>query len=344
MTQLEVEPIPGASTAREPIVLGANQPAARFYQGGEQIARFRAGAPAEPRTPEDWIGSVTTVRGQFPVGLTLLPDGRQLVDAISAAPTDWLGPAHVARFGSDAMLLVKLLDAGQRLPIHAHPDGKFAAAHISAAHGKAEAWYILEPGTVYLGLTRDVDRDELLEMVAGQHTARLLSLMHAIEVAAHDTVFVPHGLLHAIGAGILLAEVQEPEDLSILLEWDGFELDGRADGHLGVGFEVALTAVETRGRSRDEIAALLRHSQSDGSVLVDESLPYFRLDRVTDGADIPPGFAIVIALEGLLTLTTAGGASVDLPAGSTTLVPFGAGAMRFAGSGTALVTRPPLAE
>jgi mannose-6-phosphate isomerase len=82
--------------------------------------------------------------------MTRLDDGRLLSDAITNEPLTWLGEDHVARYGDDVMLLVKLLDAGQRLPVHAHPDGDFAASHVAAAHGKAEAWYILSPGTVYL--------------------------------------------------------------------------------------------------------------------------------------------------------------------------------------------------
>jgi len=100
------------------------------------------------------------------------------------------------------------------------PMGSFAATHVSALHGKAEAWFILSPGTVYLSLTRDLSDAELQSFVETQNIDALLSLMHEITVEPGDCIFVPHGVLHAIGAGILLAEVQEPEDLSILLEWE----------------------------------------------------------------------------------------------------------------------------
>jgi mannose-6-phosphate isomerase len=325
----------------EPIVLQSNQPRERFYQGGRRISDFRSEAPSEPRTPEDWVGSTTSVRGAAPVGMTRLPDGRLLVDALEAAPIEWLGPDHVERFGADAKLLVKLLDAGQRLPIHAHPDGEFAARHVGARHGKAEAWYILSPGTVHLGLTEDVDEARLLALVEGQHTSELLALMHEIDVHTDDTVYVPPGVLHAIGEGILLAEVQEPEDLSILLEWHGYDLDGARDGHLGLGFEVALHAVETRGRSRDEVLALVRTAATDGPALVHEADHYFRLDRVSAEADFPAGLAVVIGLDGEFNLGTANGA-LPLRRGTTVLVPYAAGRMRITGTGTALVARPPL--
>lgn len=324
----------------EPILLPSNQPAARFYRGGQRISRFRGEPDSPPNTPEDWVGSTTSVRGDAPHGLTRLADGVLLADAVASDPDRWLGPRHVERFGADTMLLVKLLDAGQRLPVHAHPDGDFAGRHVSAAHGKAEAWYVLTPGTVHLGLIRDVGHDELRDLVATQDSAALLDLMHVVQVGAGDSVFVPHGVLHAIGEGILLIEVQEPEDLSILLEWTGFDLDGERDGHLGLGFDVALTAVETHGRSAGEVEALVRRGVTDGGVLAEESQDYFRLERVVGRRAFTAGFAIVVALDDDVRLTLAGGAATALAAGSTALVPYAAGTFRV--DGTALVARPPL--
>jgi mannose-6-phosphate isomerase len=146
-------------------------------------------------------------------------------------------------------------------------------------------------------------------------------------------------VLHAIGAGVLLAELQEPEDLSILLEWRGFDLDGENDGHLGLGFDVALTAVETRARSAAEVDALVRRGTANGSMLPEAAAPFFRLDRVEHAADFPAGFAILIAVDGPVRLSFGTNDSENLDAGSTTLVPFDAGA--FSISGTVLVARPP---
>ena len=325
------------------IALPSNQPADRFYAGGARISTFRGEAPSPAMTPEDWVGSTTSVRDDAPAGLTRLPSGEMLAAAIDHDPVAWLGAAHVERFGTDTKLLVKLLDAGQRLPVHAHPDREFAGEHLGAHHGKAEAWYILSPGTVYLGLTRTVTREELSELVNSQQTERLLRLIHAIDVEPHDTVFVPPGVLHAIGEGVLLAEVQEPEDLSILLEWKDFALDGLVSGHLGLGFDVALTAVEHVGRTREEVEALVRRSMVSGPALVPLSAEFFRLERVTAGARIEAGFAVVIVLDGAVTLTESSGAAQSFDSGSTVVVPAAAGPFTLAG-GTVLVARPPLAS
>ncbi len=333
---------PSPDDAPRPVSLPANQPAARFYDGGARISRFRGDPIAQPHTPEDWVGSVTSVRGDAPAGLTTLPSGELLADAIARDPRAWLGAEHVASFGSDPMLLVKLLDPGQRLPIHAHPDGEFARRALAAAHGKAEAWYILEPGTVHLGLRESIDHTTLLHYIETQQTSRMLELMHEFRVGRDDTVFVPPGVLHAIGEGTFLAEVQEPEDLSILLEWDGFELDGERDGHLGLGFAVALDAVETTARTSEDARRLIRYATEDGPALAAAADPFFRLDRVSHDLTLEPSLAIVIGLEGSMILGTDGGTLTDVSAGTTTIVPAGAGTMRFTGAGTVLVARPPL--
>ncbi|MGH1524870.1 class I mannose-6-phosphate isomerase [Leifsonia sp. L25] len=323
-----------------PLLLPTNRPSARFYDGGPQIDAFRGLARGADHTPEDWVGSTTAVRGQAPAGLTRLDDGSLLRDAVEADPAGWLGPGHVARWGADAMLLVKLLDAGQRLPVHAHPDDAFAARELASAHGKAEAWYILAPGTVHLGLREDVDAARLRALVEAQDTTALLGLLHAVEVEAGDAVLVPPGTLHAIGRSVLLVEVQQPTDFSILLEWRGFAIDGTADGHLGLGFERALGAVDTRGLTGEDLAGLVRRAPSAGSVLPQEADAWFRLDRVTAQAAFEAGFAVVVATAGTTLLHTRDG-EVALPAGATAVVPAAAGVLTVDTDGAALVARPP---
>lgn len=325
----------------QPIVLTSNRPADRFYRGGARIAAFRGEGASGDHEPEDWVGSTTTLAGEQTLGLTRLPDGDVLADAVAADPVGWLGPEHAARYGPDARLLVKLLDAGQRLPVHAHPDHAFAGRHLGRAHGKAEAWYIVEGGTVHVGLTRDVARHELDDLVRRQDTEALLSLLHRLEVDAGDVVYVPPGVLHAIGEGVFLVELQEPEDLSILLEWKGFELDGERDGHLGLGFDLAFDAVERRRRTPDELAELVRPAGVGRSVLPSASQGFFRLERhrVSGELELDPGFLVLVVVDG--KLTTTGEPRLELPRGSTVVVPHAAGELTLRGEGEILVCRPP---
>lgn len=324
-----------------PIVLPANQPADRFYAGGRRIAEFRGAGTPGGHEPEDWVASTTAVFGQEPVGLTVLPDGRLLREAIAADPVAWLGTEHVARFGADPALLVKLLDAGQRLPVHAHPDVPFASTHLGLAHGKTEAWVALEPATVHLGFVRDVGADELGAWVDSQATDVMLGAMHAVDLAAGDAVLVPAGLPHAIGEGALVVELQEPTDLSILLEWSGFAIDGRVDGHLGLGFDVALEAVDRRGWAPAEIARLRGATAADDGDLLPAAAEFFRVERRTGDGTLEPGLAVLVVVGGAGVLVT-DGAALEVRRGQTVLVPAAAGPVRLEGDGVqVLVCRPP---
>ncbi len=335
----------------KPIRLGANQ-LHHFYRGGERIARFR-GIPSEDAyAPEDWIGSTTERFGEDRRGLTVLADGGTLRDAITVRPEPFLGSAHVNRFGPDPSLLVKLLDAGQRLPVHCHPDRAFAHEHLGLATGKTETWLIVESedASVHLGFREDVDADVVAGWVERQDCDGMLGALHELPVAPGDRVYVPAGLPHAIGAGILLVELQEPADLSVLLEYAGFQIDGPRDGHLGLGYDVALRCLDRSALDPGELAHL-KAAADDlpearpgvTTLLPPESDAFFRAERLrpSPAAALEPGFSILVAVAGRGRLETERGGEVDLARGDTVLVPYAAGGAELTGEIDVLRCLPP---
>lgn len=326
-----------------PVHLAANQPADRFYRGGTRIRSFRSQAAEGDRVPEDWVGSTTTLFGEKGAGLSRLPDGTLLVNEVAANPGAWLGADHLRVFGADTMLLVKLLDAGERLPVHLHPEGAFARTRLGVPHGKAEAWYILEGGSVHLGFRREVSEDELARWVETQDVKTMVAAMHTVDVGPGDSVYVAPGMPHAIGAGIFLVEVQEPEDLSILLEWKGFAIDGRQDGHLGLGFPAALLAADRRKWTAAGIEGLIVRSGAGPGMLVPDAGRYFRLERhsVDDSAMLDAGFSVLIVLDGEGSATTTQGSTFHLRRGDTMLLPHEAGDVTLHGKLTLVRCRPP---
>jgi mannose-6-phosphate isomerase len=345
---------PAATDA--PVLLGPNQPA-HFYRGGAGIARLRGTPQPSEYSPEDWIASATEMFSRPGAGLTRLAGGQTLRDAIAADPDGFLGADHVARYGADPALLVKILDTGQRLVVHLHPDRDFTARHLGSRHGKTEAWLILETGDeggdpsagrVYLGFKHDADPAVVRRWVDEQDTSAILGSLNQAAVAPGDTVLVPAGVPHAIGAGITLVEVQEPTDFSIMLEWAGFAIDGTREGHLGLGFDVALTALDYSGwdpgRLRTLRAPRPGAAERPGIIrlLPARADAFFRAERVDASApvDFEPGYAVLVVTSGRGQLTYSRG-SLPVRRGSTVLVPYGAGLTTLEGGLQALRCRPP---
>lgn len=326
-------------------LLEPNQPV-RFYRGGSQIAKFRRRPAARDDVPEDWVASSTCVYGSTSLGLTVLHDGRLLRDAIAADPEAFLGPDHVAKFGADPALLVKLLDAGERLPVHSHPGREFARRHLGSRYGKTEAWAIIgtgpEGGVVHLGFADEVPREQLRQWVAEQDTSELLAAMNELAVRPGEVWLVPAGIPHAIGEGLLIVELQEPTDFSILLEWRDFSIDGNTDGHLGLGFDTALDAVDRSGWSQTRLDTLRGRHDSTGPLLPASARQYFGLESVrsSGAADSDAGFAVVVATSGSGTLEFAG-SELKVTAGDTALLPYSAGPWVARGDLDLLVCRPP---
>jgi mannose-6-phosphate isomerase len=321
-----------------------------FYRGGERIAELRG--YAGPRGPEEWLGSMVTRWGSDRAGLTDLGPVGLLRDLVAADPEGWLGAAHVARWGSSPALLVKLLDAGERLPVHLHPNRSFATSHLGCPFGKTEAWVVLDVpaggGTVYVGTTRPVAREQWAELVKAQAADEMLALLNPLTVNAGDGVVVPASTAHSIGAGIFVVELQEPTDFSILLEWDGFGIDGSVDGHLGLGFDVALDAVRRDAVGGEELDRLIRRLADDDSVdapraaLPAVAEPYFRAWAVdgTDTVTVPAAFSVVVVTRGAGTMRWADG-SEPLARGDAFVVPHVAGPLTFSPGVTAVVSQPP---
>ncbi|WP_433256766.1 class I mannose-6-phosphate isomerase [Streptosporangium sp. CA-135522] len=335
-----------------PIPLTANQPR-HFYRGGGNIGRFRGAAPPDDYRPEDWVGSATCRFGADALGLTVLPDGRTLPAAIATDPAGWLGPAHLDRWGDTPALLVKLLDAGQRLPVHCHPSRDFAGAHLGSAFGKTEAWLVVDvpeggEGQVYLGFQEEVAERRLREWSRVQDRMAILEATNPVTVRPGDAVLVPAGLPHAVDAGVFLVEIQEPTDFSVLIEWAGFAPYGGTEGHLRLGWDTALRCVDRRAWSKEEIAGLVRRPSALAEsapgvrrVLPESADPYFRAELVGAGAELAESFAVLVVLGGIGELEPSEGEPLPLKAGETLLVPYGSGPATVHGEVEVLRCLPP---
>lgn len=152
--------------------------------------------------------------------------GKTLRDLLRDYPQQLLGRhAPQPRFP----LLVKLLDAAQLLSVQVHPNDEQAALMTPPDLGKTEVWHVLaaQPGSkLYAGLKQGIDRIQLERALsAGQ----VEPFLHAIDPSVGDTIFIPPGTVHALGAGVVIAEFQQSSDVTLrLFDWNRVGADGKS--------------------------------------------------------------------------------------------------------------------
>nr|WP_298930695.1 type I phosphomannose isomerase catalytic subunit [uncultured Allomuricauda sp.] len=139
--------------------------------------------------------------------------GTSLQELIQKEGQSLLGKSVVDRFGNDFPILIKFIDAKQDLSIQLHPNDELAKKRHNS-FGKTEMWYVMDadPGAkLIIGFDKSVEKEEYIKSLE-ENT--LLDLMNYEEVSEGDTFFINTGKIHAIGAGVLLAEIQQTSDVT----------------------------------------------------------------------------------------------------------------------------------
>jgi mannose-6-phosphate isomerase len=317
------------------------------YEGGAQLAKLR-GVPLDSKfQPEEWLGSTSVMLHDPSRGLSSTDDGRVLRDVISDDTSGWLGRQPTSNKDADTGFLLKLIDAGQRLPVHAHPDRKFAKAHLSSPYGKTEAWFVLdapEGAGIYLGLKEDLAIEEFEKRRDSQDSQWFLDRLHFVPVKRGTSLVIPAGELHAIDAGVFAVELQEPTDFSIVVEWSATSLN-RDNSELGIGWPAVNNAISLKAMSKQELASLVSQhdlDRADGGVfdlISDAARPFFSLVHAVSGAsdwDVGGSFAVVLAITGSGAIE-GGHTSIQIKKGEAFAIPRDFGPWRLTGDVSALV-------
>lgn len=339
-----------ADDRRGPWLLDPNR-VRRFYRGGALLDAFRAGDD-EPGTdtyePEDWVGSAIaswTPPDADPtdegLGRVTVSGRERTIAELLAEDPELVGGELVKRAGRPTTgLLVKLLDAAERLPVHGHPTRAFAHEHLDSPFGKTEAWHIVgtreipgePPPALRLGFRRDVAREELLGWIRDQRSKELLDALHDRPARTGDTWLVPAGTPHAIGAGVFIVELQEPTDFSIVAETHGFPIEPE-DASLRRDWETMVDAFERTALSDEALARLrfvpgpppIAGALPRARLTPPAGDPYFRAERWTVQGDWPRvrerAFVVGIVTRGEGTARVGRGSAVDLRRGTTFAVP-----------------------
>jgi mannose-6-phosphate isomerase len=159
---------------------------------------------------------------------------RQLIESF---PNEVIGrDAPKERFP----LLLKYLDCQRVLSVQVHPDDSYGAQMAQPDRGKTEAWYVIEAepdAKLYAGLKPGIDKQALAKAVANGDTEDCL---HVLYPKPGDCVFIPAGTIHALGAGLLVAEIQQASDCTFrLYDWNRVDKDGQLrDLHIEQAMDV----------------------------------------------------------------------------------------------------------
>ncbi|MFN2364143.1 MAG: type I phosphomannose isomerase catalytic subunit, partial [Halarsenatibacteraceae bacterium] len=221
-------------------------------------------------------------------------------------------------------LLVKIIDARDNLSVQVHPDDEYAAENEAGARGKTELWYILnaEPGArIIYGLKDEIGQEEFMEAV---EASRIQETLNEVKVKTGDYFYMPAGTVHAIGEGVMLAEIQQNSDLTYrVYDWDRVDADGNSrELHIEKAFEVidftkTFSPGETGGKPVLVSNQDFRLSELISTSFFDVNLleVYKRYQADTEGKR----FYIYLNLGSQVTLNYAGG-SMKIAKGETVLI------------------------
>jgi mannose-6-phosphate isomerase len=162
-------------------------------------------------TGESW--ELSTVKGDVSVIANGDLIGTSLQELIEKNPEQVLGKSVFDRFGTNFPILIKFIDAKKDLSIQLHPNDELAKKRHDS-FGKTEMWYVMdadEEANLIVGFNKDVSKDEYAKSLENDS---LLDLLNYESVKEGDTFFINTGKIHAIGAGVLLAEIQQTSDIT----------------------------------------------------------------------------------------------------------------------------------
>lgn len=302
--------------------------------GGRALEQFGL-TPPEGHIGEGWMiadhpnGTTKVINGALA--------GKGLDEVREQLGTAWLGTKGVSEKGGRFPLLIKLLDCNDDLSVQVHPTDDYEALPPGEL-GKTEMWYVLDakPGAhIIYGLNEGVDRAVLKEAL---ENGTVMDTLRQVPVEAGDTFFIPAGTVHALCAGVVVAEIQQNSDTTYrIYDYNRPGLDGKPR-ELHVEDSLNVTAYEGAGAT-----TMKTNNATPGEWLKLAECPYFVVEKgiVTDRWELSThadSFTILVVCEGNGTLEWDNDTQekIELSAGQCYLLPANLGSYTLDGNTTVL--------
>lgn len=295
--------------------------------GGQKLKTLLSKDISSEITGESW--ELSTVKGDVSVVANGNYKGRSLQELLDAFPQEILGSAVHKKFGTEFPLLFKFLDAREDLSIQVHPNDALAKERHNS-FGKTEMWYIMQadPGSrIIVGFKEKSSPQEYLKHLENK---TLLDILDQVQTKAGDVFFLETGTVHAIGAGVVLAEIQQTSDITYrLYDFDRKDANGNTrELHV----DLALEAI-----NYDLTPTQKTYSKNVNESNVTVQCPYFTtnflpLDGQAEIKKDGASFTVYMCTEGSFAISYET-QHYEYQKGDTVLVP--AGLKKFSLSGKA---------
>ena len=286
--------------------------------GGEKLTTiFKKDVP-KPNIGESW--ELSDVEGDVSVVSNGDLKGKSLKELIETYKGDLVGEKVYKVFGNSFPILIKFIDAKTPLSIQVHPNNELAKVRHNS-FGKNEMWYIMEAdkdAELIVGFNQRVDQDRYIDKL---QSGKVLEILNAETIKKGDTLYIPTGRVHAIGAGVLLAEIQQTSDVTYRI-YDYKRVDAKTGNERDLHTELALDAIDYTVHDSYKTAYTLKENQS--STLVHS--PYFKTNIIQLKGSIDKdyksldSFVILMCVDGNAEIKC-GNQTYQLNLGQTLLLP-----------------------
>lgn len=193
--------------------------------GGNKLVRLFNKRSNKVKIGESW--ELSGVKDNISIVSNGEYTGLSLTKLVENYKSDFIGGSVYNVFGNEFPLLFKFIDAADDLSIQLHPNDQLAKERHNS-FGKTEMWYVLdvdEKSKLYAGFNQELNKEEYLKYF---DKGELLDLIHVDEVKKGDAFFIEVGTIHAIGKGILIAEIQQTSDITYrVYDWDRVDANGQ---------------------------------------------------------------------------------------------------------------------
>lgn len=284
--------------------------------GGTKLKKLLNKPIASDITGESW--EISTVEGNVSIVSNGDLAGESLNNLIQSNPEAILGIDVYKKFGKQFPLLFKYLDAREDLSIQVHPNDELAKKRHNSL-GKTEIWYIMQAdkdARIIVGFKEDSNADEYLENLKNK---TLLSILDNVKVKEGDVFFLETGIVHAIGAGLVVAEIQQTSDITYrIYDFDRVDTNGNSRK---LHVDLALDAVNY---NKNETQKKYNKTLNKSNTIVD--CPYFTttfipLEGKVDVNKIGGSFTVYMCVDGNFEIEIEGSEKFQYRKGDTVLIP-----------------------